>query len=188
MTYYFPRLDRISYIEVTSPPFFGDFFTNPHSVLPILGFISQTHSNGFWKNNNELRNMHNFTMRLSGFCFALYANLEASKMGMRIWKFQRWNWSRVPLSAAMSNGFDFAHRYFKTRKGREIVTRARSLIEFNRNRNTIIEGREKMCNQWFSFLIVFLCMAIAKTIFQIPRHQITITWCVGFWAHNRMRI
>ena len=95
---------------------------------------------------------------------------------------------RVPLSAAMANGFDFAHRYFKTRKGREIVTKARSLIEFNRNRNTIIEGREKMCNQWFSFLIVFLCMAIAKTIFQIPRHQITITWCVGFWAHNRMRI
>ena len=71
MTYYFPRLDRISYIEVTSPPFFGDFFTNPHSVLPILGFISQTHSNGFWKINHELRNMHNFTMRLSGFSFAL---------------------------------------------------------------------------------------------------------------------
>ena len=110
----------------------------------------------------------------------------ASKMGARIWKFQWWNWSRAPYLPQWR--MVLISLIGISKPEREIVTKARSLIEFNRNRNTIVEGREKMCNQWFSFLIVFLCMAIAKTIFQIPRNQITITWCVGFWAHNRMRI
>ena len=187
MIYYFPRLDWISYLEVTSPLFLVTFLRTIQMAFEKITMSCATctilHGDyrAFLLHYMPTRNLPK-----------LAHPPEASKMGTRIRKFQWWNWSMVPCLPQWRNQWFwliFAHRYIKTRKGREIVTKTRSLTEFNRKRNTIIEGREKICNHWFSFLIVFLCMVIiAKMTFQIPRHHITITWCVGFGAHNRRRI
>ena len=143
MIYYFPRLDRISYIEVTSEPFFFlrihiQFCQSWVSFLrPIqMAFekitmsyatctILQCDYGAFLLHYMPARNLKK------------KKTLEATKMGMRIWKFQWWNWSKGPLICRNGEWFWFRSSVFQNQKGQgnchqsEIIDRIQSEPKHN---------------------------------------------------------